>query len=137
MLILLTLWILNSAWKTLRRCSSKMGFKEFIKPTKKKVIAYIILILISGFSYLLSRASFGTEPPIYLRIIIYLLVLPPIYLLTITNINALLIPINERGLGNLIIFLLGLILVLIYQYLIICICAWIISKIKSRRQTKQ
>jgi hypothetical protein len=108
-----------------------MGIKEFLRPTKAKIISSILLIVISFFLYSF-RGGFGVKIPLIVQILLWIMVLPPIYFLEWTNFQTLLIPINDNGLGNWVIFFVGLLLVLVYQYLIVCIIAWIMNKLMKK-----
>tara|TARA_Y100000310_G_scaffold338650_1_gene428914 strand:+ start:6214 stop:6540 length:327 start_codon:yes stop_codon:yes gene_type:complete len=108
-----------------------MGIKEFLRPTKAKIISFILLIVISFFLYSF-RGGFGVKIPLIVQSLLWVLVLPPIYFLEWTNFQTLLIPINDNGLGNWVIFFVGLSLVLVYQYLIVCIIAGIMNKVVKK-----
>ncbi|MBT7706718.1 hypothetical protein HN747_04700 [archaeon] len=87
-----------------------MEIKELLKPTKVKIISSILLIVISFFLFSF-RGGFGTKILLIVQTLSWIIILPPIHFLMWTNLQTLLIPINSNGLGNWIIFFVGLFLV--------------------------
>jgi len=110
-----------------------MGFKEFFKFTKGKVIAWITLVLFSGISYLLLRnfIGFGASSNWVVdiwEILMAPLIMPPIaFFAQIAELAALNPVLSSNSLTNFLTFVIYAILILLYQYLLVCIFAWIIN----------
>lgn len=110
-----------------------MSWKEFFKFTKGKIISLIIFIIVSGIAYIFTR-TLGGEPPVLAQLIYLILIYLPLSLFLMTNYTSFISQATGgSSWGNFSTFIIGLILVLIYQYILICIFAWLIGKIKSKQ----
>ena len=116
-----------------------MGWKEFFKFTKRKIIAEIILIVLSLIAGLGSM-GFGVKPPLWSQLIIYLLISPPMFLLIslwtfiYSNYGISMSTISHgNAWGGIVEFIMGLLLVLVYQYVLVCIFDWIVVKVKAKK----
>jgi len=113
-----------------------MGGKEFFRFTKRKIIIYSILILLSIIGIIFS-SGFGIKPPLWAQIITYPLVYLPLFPLIslwkfiYSNYGVSMSTITGGSAwGGLAEFVMGLIIVLVYQYLLVCILDWIVGKVK-------
>ena len=111
-----------------------MSIKGFFELTKEKAAIFLALFFIAGAAYILSHYFTGGAKFI-LDILSDILVMPPILLINAISIPGLLTNLFQGfTFGDLVLFIIGAIFVIIYLYIVACIAKVIIHEIKKRQK---